>query len=296
MPPSVPPSFPDDDLNPYAPPRPDLRPELIPAAGDLRTIPFSIGDVVSRTWEIYRDRMGMCIGVVIGCTAMEFAAQVAYSAARQVAPLARNPQAVGLVIGVGGFLAVIAFRIWIYIGQTIVMLDIARGRDADFGDIFTGGRFLFRAIVAGILYILIIVGPIVLGALPGGLVWAATGRDSPAGPIALGLSVFAGVVVSVILSLRLSQFFYLIIDRDASILDSLRISYEITRGKAGMIFVIYLLTGALNFAGALACLIGMIFTLPFGVLLLIVTYLALTGQPTADPYAKGEPMADLEPL
>jgi uncharacterized membrane protein len=132
--------------------------------------------------------------------------------------------------------------------------------------------------------------------LPGLGVVIAAGRDSPVGPVAIGVGAFAGAVVSVVLALRMSQFYYLIIDRDAGILESLQASAEITRGKAAMLFVIYLLNGAINIAGMLACGVGLIFTLPFGVLLLIVTYLALTGQPTADPYAKGEPLVDLEPL
>jgi hypothetical protein len=296
MPPSVPPSFPDDDLNPYAPPLPEARPELIPVAGDLRPIPFSIGDVLTRTWEIYRDRMGMCIGVVIGCGVINGMSQFVLSMAQSVAPMARNPQIVAAFIGFFGTLAVMVFQFWINIGQAIVMLEIGRGQDADFGDVFSGGRFILRVFLASILYGLIMAGPVLLGMVPGLAVLLAAGRDSPAGPVVIVLGAIAGLVVSIILALRMSQFYYLIIDRDLGVLESLRVSMEITRGKAGMIFVLGLLTAAINVAGVLACFIGLIFTIPFGVLLFIVTYLALTGQPTADPYAKGEPMADLEPL
>src|SRR4051812_13137856 len=146
MPPSVPP-FPDDELNPYAPPRSDLGPEQGPLPADMRPIPFSIGDVLSRSWEIYKDRMGICIGVVIGCVAINAVSQMGLSAAQQVAPLARNPIAVARFIGFFGTLAVMLFQTWINIGQAIVMLDVARGRDADFGQVFSGGRFLLRVIV-----------------------------------------------------------------------------------------------------------------------------------------------------
>src|SRR4051794_24647470 len=100
MPPSVTPPFPDDELNPYAPPRSDVRPELDPVLGDMRALPFSIGDVLSRSWEIYKDRMGITIAVVIGCLFINFGSQFALSAAQQVAPLARNPVAVGAFIGI----------------------------------------------------------------------------------------------------------------------------------------------------------------------------------------------------
>jgi hypothetical protein len=240
--------------------------------------------------------MGICIGVVIGCLAMNAVSQMALSAAQQVAPMARNPQAVAAVIGIFGTLAMLLFQAWITIGQAIVLLDIARGRDADFGEVFSGGRYIVRVVLAYILFVLMMMGLMALGAIPGALVWFAAGRDSAAGPIVLALGFIVGVIAAIILALRLSMFYLLIIDRDAGILDSLRLSYELTRGKAGMLFVIYLIAGFVNLLGVLACFIGLIFTLPYGALLPIVTYLALTGQATADPYSKGEPMVDLEPL
>jgi uncharacterized membrane protein len=271
-----------------------VEPELLPA--DMTPLPFSIGDVLSRSWEIYRDRMGICIGVVMGCGLMNFGAQMVLSFAQQVAPMARNPQAVAAVVGIFGTLGMMLFQIWIGIGQTLVMFDIARGREASFGDVFSGGRYILRVVLASLLFALVIAGVVALGALPGGLIWAVVGRDVPVGPIALGVGIFAGFVVAIILGLRLSQFYYAILDRDAGIEEALRTSLRITRGNAGMIFVIFLLTSAINLAGALACFVGLIFTLPFTALLLIVTYLALTGQSAADPYAKGEPYADLDPL
>jgi uncharacterized membrane protein len=212
------------------------------------------------------------------------------------APQARNPQAFAAAVMIFGTLGLFLFQTWINIGQILVLLDIARGREASFGDVFTGGRYLLRAILAMILFGLVMIGTVVLGMVPGVLVWAAVGRDAPAGPIALVLGCVIAAIVAVILSLRLSQFLYVIIDRDEGALDALRISAQITRGHLGTIFVLYLLMFAINFGGVLACFIGLIFTAPFTVLMLAVTYLALTGQPTADPYAKGEPLADLEPL
>ena len=71
MPPSDPTWFPPDEQNPYAPPRADV--ELEPVSFDPMPMRFSIGDVLSRTWEIYRDRMGICIGVIDGCIAINYA-------------------------------------------------------------------------------------------------------------------------------------------------------------------------------------------------------------------------------
>lgn len=288
-----PPLFPPDEGNPYAPPLSELEPELVPL--DLKPVEFSIGDVLTRTWEIYRDRMGICIGVTDGCIAINYAGNLGLQLAMGVASLAKN-QAVMVLIMVVAFVAAFLLQMWLSIGQLLVMLDIARGRNASFGGVFRGGRFIFPVLAASILLWLALGTMLGLTAVPGVLLWVALGRDSVAGPIVFGLGLTAGVVATCILGLRCSQFNYLIIDRNLGIMDSLRTSMTITRGNAGMIFVIYLLTGAINIGGFLACFIGILFTLPFSVLLVTVTYLALTGQATADPHAKGEPLADLEPL
>ena len=297
MPPSVPPPFPDDEMNPYAPPRTDVRAEIFPVAdGGLSSIPFTIGDVLSRSWEIYKDRMGLCMGVVIGCYGLNVMVQLIYQAAMAAAPMARNPQLVAAFLGIFGTLGIWVFQMWTNIGQILVLFDIARGREGNFGDVFSGGYFLLRVVVGFFLLGLLTVGIIAVGAIPGGLIWAAVGRDSPIGPVALALGIAAAGIVLVYLAMRISQFMYLIIDRDEGVVDSLRTSIELTRGHAGLIFVLYLLSMAINIGGLFACGIGLIFTLPFSMLLYSVAYLALTGQPVANPLAKGEPLAELEPL
>lgn len=135
-----------------------------------------------------------------------------------------------------------------------------------------------------------------LGAIPAGVAFAVAGNNSVAWPIALALGIGASLVVLLLLWLRFSQYLYLIVDRDEGVFDSLQTSLRITKGNAALIFVIYLLTFVINFAGALACFVGLIFTAPFTMLLLVVTYLALTGQKAADPFGKGEPLPELEPL
>jgi uncharacterized membrane protein len=80
---------------------------------------------------------------------------------------------------------------------------------------------------------------------------------------------------------RLSQFYYLVIDRNAGPIESIQLSWQLTRHRAGTIVVIYLLGIVLNLAGFLALCVGLIFTLPLNSLLQAARYLALIG--TAKP-------------
>jgi hypothetical protein len=296
MPPSDPSLFPPDEQNPYAPPRFDLKPE--PAAAELAPVPVSIGDILSRTWEIYSENMLFCIGVVFSYLLILLGmASVASFAVR----LARNEgQGVAALVGVMASLALVFFIAWITLGMMQVMLDIAREREPSLGGLVSGARFLGRAIIASVLCWLAIIAIGALGGALGGLLTVLVDAVfDPAPPVMVSLVVFEAFVCYVaiiVLSLRLSQFLYLIVDRDMAAIDSLRVSYRITRGHAGLLFALYLITGLINLGGMLACGIGLIFTTPYVVLLLVVAYLALAGEASPGAHAKGEPLPELEPL
>jgi len=55
------------------------------------------------------------------------------------------------------------------------------------------------------------------------------------------------------------------------------------------LFLLMLASMGLGIAGALACLIGMLFTIPFVYLTWVVAYLMATGQPTAGTVRRFEP-------
>ena len=52
----------------------------------------------------------------------------------------------------------------------------------------------------------------------------------------------------------------------------------------------------INLGGFMACGIGLFLTTPYILILCAVTYLAMMGPLTTDPYAKGEPLTELEIL
>jgi uncharacterized membrane protein len=81
---------------------------------------------------------------------------------------------------------------------------------------------------------------------------------------------------------RMWQFYFLIIDRDAGVFESIQLSWRITRGRAGTIFLVYIMQLALTVFGFLALCVGLIFTVPLSYMLLTVTYLAMLG-PTKPP-------------
>jgi hypothetical protein len=184
------------------------------------------------------------------------------------------------------------FQIWIAIGQALFLLRVARGQNASFGEVFQGGPFILTVLLSSLAFGLVLGGVIALGLIPGAIAAAVTGGDPAVGPIVFVLGFLIAMVAAIVLSLRLSQYYYLVVDRGAGVMESLRLSLEFTRGNAGNIFVIGFMTGLINLAGVLACGVGLIFTIPFTALLFPVMYLALTGQPIADPMAPGKLASD----
>lgn len=313
----------DDARNPYAPPQAEMETDRPPV--EITPMPFTIGDVLSRSWRIYRVRMGSCIGLAVGCWGLNFLSQMVLLKAKEAAPHARNPQEFAAVVNVLGNLAAILFQTWINIGQAIVLFEIARGGVAPFGDVFTGGRHLFRVFLANLVFAMVIVAVAAMGAIPGSIAWGLLGNRSIAAAIAMFVGLAVSLPLAIVVALRMSQFSYLIIDHDAGIDGSFRLSFRITRGKTGQLVVLGLIALVIVVAGiavwgigvgllsaaiamgfnldmtftvqlavGLATVSWLVYTLPFVWLLSVVTYLSLTGQPTADP-APSAKATDEEP-
>jgi uncharacterized membrane protein len=287
-------ALPPDDPNPYAPPQ--SKPEWEPAA-TAAAVPVTIGDVLERTWEIYRDRMGLCLGAFLtygiqiggGMVALNVVDQVVENAPYMGANLLLLPATLGFFL----------FVLWISLGLMIVMLDIARGREVSLGRIYGGGRFLLRTIIAYVLFtaaiaLLASAGAFLVAFMAGLMMGAVQARLAVGVVVALvAVTAAAGYLFVFIITLRLSQFLYVIIDRDVGAVDALRISFRITRGHVGMLLVLTMLAGLINFGGIMACGIGLLFTTPYIVLLTAVAYIALSGQTTIGPLAKREIIFEL---
>ena len=267
-----------------------------PASFGMTPVPFTIGDVLARSWQIYRGsdgalhRSGRCLG---SCYVGTY---VGPDRHRQ-----GDAERSNLAATSSGSLrcSLCLFMIWMSLGLCVVMLDVARGREATVGGLFSGGRFLWRRCSRASCSYWRSYGTLGGCSSAGAVIWA--GHDGGPGPEPAGSGLRLGVLSPVSSSayiVMVAVLAVLLPDRRSrrGVIDSLRISYRITRGHAGPLFVLALLFGLINLGGILACGVGSSSRLPYILLLCAVAYLALTGQATADPYAKGEPLAELEPL
>jgi len=258
-----------DAENPYASPADYTMGAPAQAAAPGAIVPTRIdpGDILARAWTIYKDQWLMCIGAVLIVGILNWVvAQIASFSSAVIGPLSGDPVVAYMCMILGMFASQL-FALWLNIGLALLFLDVARGREPSLGDLFRGGPYYLTVLVATILVTLVYCAGLVLLIIPG-----------------------------IIFALMLSQYFYLIVDRNVGIIESLELSKQITHGNKLMILVLWLLSVALVFAGFLMCCVGVIFTAPLVSLMYAVAYLAMTGQPTGDrqyhpqasaPYADG---------
>jgi hypothetical protein len=275
-----------DSHNPYAPP------QSSPAATLAVGMPFTVNDVFRWSWAIFAERTRACVSIFWGVVGISLGINIVLSLLQEnMAAGVRDPNAFK-VLYILCLFASIVVQAWFGIGMALAMLKIARGELVTFEDVFRGGRFLLTALLAMVVHKVLIAIPIAVatGVIIGGIVMMENQSGVAAFLLFLVMSSAAGLVF-ILLAARLSMYYYLIIDRDAGVLDSLLRSWRLSRNQVGTITLVYFVQFAVFLAGLLACVVGLIFALPLISLLEVVTYLALIGGATSgekNPRFSGE--------
>ncbi|NLE36893.1 MAG: hypothetical protein GX621_02600 [Pirellulaceae bacterium] len=277
---------PRDSVNPYE------APDEIPAGDSpfgaslspsgIRPTRIGFGDVLARTWTVFTEKWGMCLAVALVCVIINFGVGQVSQIICQLLIMAAGP--VGIFGAIVVYVATQVFGLWINTGQAIFFVKTARGHDAEFTDIFTGGPYLLRVLGAGILFSL--GGAAILGIClaPAGALALAKAEDAAIIAMICGFSV--GFIAFIAYTLTFLPYFYLIIDQNMGIIDSLTEARRVTSGNRLTAFGILLVTGLIGGVITLfTCGIGLLAVLPYMSLLYVVLYLSMIGQPTAGRFA-----------
>jgi hypothetical protein len=281
MKPDSPPDL-HDDHNPYAPPRTDFqkRPKSPPGV-----VPFDPAAILVAAWNLFSRRPLACLSLGWTVFGLAWLSQEFHESILREAERAVRDEAGHFLIRYGMFLGTFILNFWLNVGQDLALLRLARGEREVWGDLFGGWPWLSSSILAALLVVgaMTLAGFVVMAWLP--VAGILLGLWNPAVILVAMFGMVLGLAVAGMVGLRLSQFQYLIIDESLGPVEALRRSWELTQGRVGMLVVIFLFIVAINLAGILMLIVGVLFTLPFTNLLLTVTYLSLSGKPlgTAEP-------------
>ena len=198
---------------------------------------------------------------------------------------------VGTLLG-GVVNAAVLSPLWY--GLLIVALTQLRGRPWAFGDLFGGFRFWRPVFVYGLItgvfaWVCTLPGTICLylAGSGGNAQFQALlqGKQPPPPDPTLNLlgSVLnlGGLAIIILVSIRYFLLGpYLIIDRNYGAIDAMKANASLTQGHFFGWLGLSLLFGLIAGAGALACCVGLVFTIPLYFCLMTSAYLEATSAPS----------------
>jgi hypothetical protein len=238
-----------DPSNPYAAPQSTWNEPATTTSGTLEEIipgsdPIDVGACVKRGFELTKRNFGTILLVGITYFVVSLAAGFIFG-------LIDSAMGFGTSQGdwqsndglrsyqfqqTGGPVAAIfgnVFSVLLSLGLMRIGLNLTSGKQVSVAMLFGEGRKLFTAIVASILFgIMVVVGFILL------------------------------IVPGIYLMLRYGQYMGAIVDKNMGILESLTYSSSITTNNRLNLFLLVLLSIVIFIAGALALLVGLIFAYP----------------------------------
>ena len=241
-----------DSGNPYQSPSP-----FMPQSSDQPRAPITpqildLNDVFSRTWNIFKVQWGNCVAAwfLVFVISMVLGYGLVFGGL-YFANVAFGPRHANIGQFAGQLIGQL-ISTWLGIGMAVYFLKIARGQIADYSDLFSGGPYFIRILLASLLFFLIFYGGLILCVVPG-----------------------------VIFALMFSQFYYLVLDREMPIIEAFSLSKELTNGNKLTIFLIWLAMMGICLVAAIPCGLGLLAAGPFFTILFPVIYFTITGQPTA---------------
>lgn len=174
--------------------------------------------------------------------------------------------------GLGGLinLAALVLNLWASLGLASLLLKVARGEPAELEILFTGGPYLGRALLATLVYGLVIMVIAIVAILI-----VALGVNA-LGPAALIVSPVFAVGVWILL-MMFWWYEYILVDINPPGISCLSLSREIMSGNYVAMALISICSSLIAMIGILLCFVGLIFTVPLSALIMAVAYDQLTG-------------------
>jgi hypothetical protein len=236
-----------------------------PGPGTWTPTRIDTGGITDRAWQIYTKELGLVVASILIAYGIPFGVYILTAFVHQfvvvliasaVGPGGNNAALFVFGAGLSSFLfLLVVFGVFQFMqaGLTVFLLRLARTGRPEIADLFSGRPYFWRFFWGGIVFaIMVLSGTAVL------------------------------IVPGIFLALLFWPMNYVIVDRNAGVLESLRLSYDAMTGNLVVIFLLGLVDFGLGFFGIVTCCLGLLFGLPLSKLIMAVAYCGSTGQ-LADP-------------
>lgn len=207
---------------------------------------ISIKESLKFGWEITKSNFWFLVGVL----AVSFAINFAVSGLQDLAIfLTKHSLFLFALVFILLFLVSIVVQLVLNLGLIKIALNFVDMVKSDFKVLFSQYRLIGKYFAASALYGLIVLGGLILLIVPG-IIWA----------------------------IKYQFFQYFLMDKNAGIKESLRLSAKATQGVKWQLFLFVLSLILLNILGALALLVGLFVTIPMTMIAVAYIYRKLSSQ------------------
>lgn len=193
--------------------------------------------LIKQAWELVKKNVRL-VALLMGAFVVFNFVQSAVSGMFQDSPL------LSLVVS----LIFTGLSIFFEIGFIKITLKFVDGAKAQFQELWAYPELFVNMLLSSILYGLIVAAGFILLIIPG-----------------------------IYLALRLQFYSFYVVDKNAGVTDSLKMSWDKTRGKVLDLFLFVLLLIVLNIVGALALLVGLLVTIPVSFIAVALLYRKLAA-------------------
>ena len=247
----------DVATNPYATPATVSAPEAAAA------LPLGYGKLnatraLEAAWPLFKEHAWLLIGVFITFYGLSLGFSIGITLLVQLVVTSGigsvSAQALAILLQIINQV----FALWLTLGVVVVSLRVARRQAVSWSTMFSGSPYLLRTICAVLLFYVAFMLGICLLIIPG--IYVAT---------------------------ALWPFMYFIVDRDAGIVDSLRLSFQHTKGNKLQFILLGLVSAGLAILGFVALVVGVLVSYSLTMLMFANGYLMISGQ-FEDLQAAGE--------
>lgn len=232
-----------DDTNPYMVSS-TASPYQSPLAfGDIRPVEADLGQIFSRSYDVFKREMGLLLGAAVTCGAVNFVSNMISRSMEEM-----HDGELFLL----AFLATVVLNLiytFLLIGQTRIALKLVRGQSATYGDLFDASdKFLP---VIGFYFLIFI-------------------------PLLVGFLLL--IIPGILLMLYFWPAFTLIVDRKTGVFESFGVAREIGSKNLMNSFLLGLASFGIVIGGLLLCCVGVFFSAAFLSVLWATAYLVMSGQ------------------
>jgi len=242
---------PDININPYASPASGYQ----APTSNVAIVPQVVGvePIFSYSYQLWQDNLGLLIGITVTTIAITYVIAFMFGIPQFALEQNNEPEMAQLVGGLGNIVSNLV-QLFLGIGETQIILKMARRQPTQYSDLFGGGSVFLPALGAGILF-----------------------------GIAFFFGILLLIVPGIILALMWWPYYYLVADKKAGVFESFSLASRVTQNNWGTACLLFLLSMGISILGCLACGIGILFAAPLVATMWGVAYLMMSGQIPALP-------------